>query len=54
MEYNLTVVLSSVHCSLSEVCLVYRLGSVATEVVSHCRLLDLFPDKTGTYEVLCT
>jgi hypothetical protein len=23
-------------------------------LASLCRLLDLFPDKTGTYEVLCT
>lgn len=53
MEHYLAVVLSSVHCLLSEVCLVYRLGSVVAEVVRHCRLLDLFPDKTGTYEFLC-
>ena len=32
MEHYLTVVLSSVHC-LSEVCSVYRLGSVVAETV---------------------
>lgn len=54
MEHYLTVALRDVHCLLSELCSVCRLGSVMAEVVSHCRLLYLFPDKTDTYEVLCT